>query len=151
MFRLNQNYTVHIWHIGKKESMNKSILNIASICTYSPSCVTKGISTSFIFILVEEDPTHTNIGILACIGRTTDAPHISRKTSPHESFHPNRDFKPFVVNIGSFTILYQALYVALGKLQKIKTNSKYLAGCFNFILFALGCYYEVLCSKGLSL
>ena len=35
---------------------------------------------------------HTRI--FACMGRTTDAPHVSWKTSPHESFRPNRDSNP---------------------------------------------------------
>ena len=48
----------------------------------------------FRLFLVEEDLTYTNIGISACMGRTTDALQVSWKIFPHESFCPDRDLNP---------------------------------------------------------
>ena len=48
-----------------------------------------GLYGDFQLLLMEEDPTHTNV--FASMGRTNDAPQVSWKTSPNESFRPDRD------------------------------------------------------------
>ena len=46
-----------------------------------------GSYSNFQLLLVKEDPRRTNIGIYVCIGRTTDAPQVSWKTSPHKTLY----------------------------------------------------------------
>ena len=48
----------------------------------------------FKLLLVEENPTGTNIGIFACVSKTTDALQVSWKTSPHERFCPDQKSNP---------------------------------------------------------
>ena len=40
---------------------------------------------------LEEDSIRTNIGIFACMSKTTDAPHVSWKTFNNEVFGPDQD------------------------------------------------------------
>ena len=61
---------------------------------FSFALKTSGSYGDFQLLLVEKDPTRTNIGIFACMGRTTDAPQVSWKTSPMESFCPDWDSNP---------------------------------------------------------
>ena len=41
----------------------------------------------------KKNPTCTNTRLFACMGRTTDAPKVSWKTSPNESFCSDQDSK----------------------------------------------------------
>ena len=59
-------------------------LSFSLVCFIGFSVASKpsGSCGDFQLLVVEEDPTCTNIGILSCIGRTNDAPLVSWKTSP---------------------------------------------------------------------
>ena len=51
----------------------------------------QGHMASSSFLMVEEDPTRTNIEKFVGMGRTTDVPQVSWKASLHESWIPDRD------------------------------------------------------------
>ena len=79
----------------------KSLFHLYSIfvfvylfIAFSVAPTSSGSYDDFQLLLVQEDPRRTNIGIFACMGRTTDAPQVSWKTSPHESFCPDQDSNP---------------------------------------------------------
>ena len=68
--------------------MSKTLFIFYLIGFYSRTATHLGSYGDFQHLLVEEDPTRTNIGLFARMGRTNDAPHESWKTSQHESFRP---------------------------------------------------------------
>ena len=58
--------------------------------------------------IVEEDPTHTNIRIFACCGRTTDAPQVKTLEVGHYSQDHNL-INPLQQHISSFICLHRLI------------------------------------------
>ena len=68
------------------------VLLLFLLCVFSVTPTPLESYGDFQLLMVEKDPTRTNIRIFACMGRTIDAPQlqVSWKTSPHESFCPDQ-------------------------------------------------------------
>jgi hypothetical protein len=70
------------------------------LVTLTPS----GSYGDFQLLLVEEDPTCTNMGIFACTVRTTVTLQVSWMTSPHETFCSDWDSNPCSKGLSSLNL-----------------------------------------------
>ena len=76
------------WDCKSVKCIKYAVKTVYLFLGFSVAPTPSGSYADFQLWLVEEDPAHTNIGIFACMGKTTDATQVSWKTSLHESLFP---------------------------------------------------------------